>query len=387
MSGLARALPYAAVPGGQTARLPEIQNLPQGRSSEADPDHNGIALWDKNGKLILADRKGRGIPYSQTDGFTGTAPFWQPGSWRILYLHDPATGQTAAVSQSWHERLITLFDTVWGQLATSLIVLPFMIWILHAAINRSLKPPVHPRPRTFPPPRCRSFPRPLPRTAGNPSPRRSPQHPVPTRSDRHRARTALYRLPPSKSKPKSSPSANRTNSPTISAKSSSAPNTSSTSSSPSPNSTPNTAFPTHSPSIGPPSAAKFCKTPTLPPSKNASASNANSPTTPCRFPATTNFCSSCCATCSATPRAIPPKTAKSCCASPRAHRSARPRGVGIAPQHLSKIKECFYRPADQNKQGSRLGLSIVEQITKLHGLAVRLENRNEGRLSVWMEKM
>ena len=64
----------------------------------------------------------------------------------------------------------------------------------------------------------------------------------------------------------------------------------------------------------------------------------------------------------------------------------RDQGAGIAPEHLGRIKERFYRPAGQNAQGSGLGLSIVEQIAALHGLSVRLENRQEGGLSVWVER-
>ena len=64
----------------------------------------------------------------------------------------------------------------------------------------------------------------------------------------------------------------------------------------------------------------------------------------------------------------------------------RDHGAGIAPEHLERIKERFYRPAGQNAQGSGLGLSIVEQIAALHGLSVTLKNRPEGGLSVQIRK-
>jgi len=64
----------------------------------------------------------------------------------------------------------------------------------------------------------------------------------------------------------------------------------------------------------------------------------------------------------------------------------RDQGTGIAPEHLSRIKERFYRPAGQNAQGSGLGLSIAEHIAKLHGLTLKLENRDGGGLSAWLER-
>ncbi|WP_373814055.1 ATP-binding protein, partial [Neisseria dentiae] len=61
-------------------------------------------------------------------------------------------------------------------------------------------------------------------------------------------------------------------------------------------------------------------------------------------------------------------------------------GPGIAPEHMMRICERFYRPAGQTQQGSGLGLSIVESIAALHGLRLDLKNRPEGGLCAGLEK-
>lgn len=57
-------------------------------------------------------------------------------------------------------------------------------------------------------------------------------------------------------------------------------------------------------------------------------------------------------------------------------------GNGIAPEHLERIHERFFRPAGQTQTGSGLGLSIVERIAELHGLRVQIDNHDEGGVRV-----
>ncbi|MBQ9258882.1 MAG: hypothetical protein IJ187_03400 [Neisseriaceae bacterium] len=63
-------------------------------------------------------------------------------------------------------------------------------------------------------------------------------------------------------------------------------------------------------------------------------------------------------------------------------------GRGIAPEHLSRIKERFFRPPGQKESGSGLGMSIIDRIATLHGLTFILQNRETGGLKaeVRMEK-
>lgn len=64
------------------------------------------------------------------------------------------------------------------------------------------------------------------------------------------------------------------------------------------------------------------------------------------------------------------------------HISVRDHGKGIAPEHLQRIHERFFRPAGQTHTGSGLGLSIVERIAQLHGLQVQIDNHPEGGVIV-----
>jgi two-component system sensor histidine kinase QseC len=54
------------------------------------------------------------------------------------------------------------------------------------------------------------------------------------------------------------------------------------------------------------------------------------------------------------------------------------RGPGLAEAHLARLGDRFYRPAGQAQSGSGLGLSIVQRVAELHGLAVRFANRDDG---------
>jgi two-component system heavy metal sensor histidine kinase CusS len=49
-------------------------------------------------------------------------------------------------------------------------------------------------------------------------------------------------------------------------------------------------------------------------------------------------------------------------------------GGGVAPEHLPRVFERFYRPPTEKPGGMGLGLAIVEAIARLHGGAVRAES-------------
>jgi two-component system sensor histidine kinase QseC len=53
-------------------------------------------------------------------------------------------------------------------------------------------------------------------------------------------------------------------------------------------------------------------------------------------------------------------------------------GPGVPAEHLGRLGDRFYRPPGQGEPGSGLGLSIVRRIAELHGLEARFENRAEG---------
>ena len=52
-------------------------------------------------------------------------------------------------------------------------------------------------------------------------------------------------------------------------------------------------------------------------------------------------------------------------------------GLGVEPEQLDRLSERFYRPAGQSQLGSGLGLSIANRIAELHGLKLEFTNRSE----------
>ncbi|MFC0141478.1 quorum sensing histidine kinase QseC [Erwinia mallotivora] len=57
-------------------------------------------------------------------------------------------------------------------------------------------------------------------------------------------------------------------------------------------------------------------------------------------------------------------------------------GQGVSEEALPGIGERFWRPPGQEKNGSGLGLSIVSQVARLHGMRVQFANREEGGFAV-----
>ena len=133
MNQLARSLmqvPQAAA--GSTADLPPVGG--------AESSNNGFAIWDKHGTLLLADRYGREIPFQTASGFHNNRAAWQGSAWRYLYLHDEHSGRTVAVSQRLKERLSTLTNALWVQLALTFLSLPLLLWLIARGIRRGLMP-------------------------------------------------------------------------------------------------------------------------------------------------------------------------------------------------------------------------------------------------------
>ena len=131
MSQLARSLMHVS-PAGSAADLPP--------AGGAESSNNGFAIWDKHGTLLLADRYGREIPFQTASGFHNNRAAWQGSAWRYLYLHDEHSGRTVAVSQRLKERLSTLTNALWVQLALTFLSLPLLLWLIARGIRRGLTP-------------------------------------------------------------------------------------------------------------------------------------------------------------------------------------------------------------------------------------------------------
>ena len=138
MTQLARSLP-SLLPK-QPVDLQEIDDSRWLDSGFADKKHSGIAIWNQNGQLLLSDQKGRELPYRPLSGFTNTAPWWHSHAWRVFYWHDAESGRTVAVAQEWQERLETLSNSVGIQLLILMLALPGLAWLLTLAVRHSITP-------------------------------------------------------------------------------------------------------------------------------------------------------------------------------------------------------------------------------------------------------
>lgn len=397
MSDLAQSLPY--IEPEKAVLLPKVKkSLGKGHTGFAEDKQNGISVWNADGRLLLSDKRGKEIPFRKISGFTDIGKPWQEKSLRVIYYHDGKTGQTVAVAQPWRNRLEILWNIVWAHLAASLLVLPLMVLLLHLAVKRSIYP--------------------LKELASELSERRADNLAPVSRAVPQETQTlvdALNRLfarvqtSIEREQRFTSDAAHELRSPLAALKVQAEVLALS-----------DTAEqPYHLQQIqqslnrAEHLIDQLLTLARLDPEqglKNTAPINWESLSS--QVLQNTNL--------SAREKRI--RLKREFLAEPpllqgddallqlmlrnlldnavryspensevglyfHADRiEVRDQGTGIAPEHLSRIKERFYRPAGQNAQGSGLGLSIAEHIAKLHGLTLKLENRDGGGLSAWLER-
>lgn len=397
MSDLAQSLPY--IEPEKAVLLPKVKkSLGKGHTGFAEDKQNGISVWNADGRLLLSDKRGKEIPFRKISGFTDIGKPWQEKSLRVIYYHDGKTGQTVAVAQPWRNRLEILWNIVWAHLAASLLVLLLMVLLLHLAVKRSIYP--------------------LKELASELSERRADNLAPVSRAVPQETQTlvdALNRLfarvqtSIEREQRFTSDAAHELRSPLAALKVQAEVLALS-----------DTAEqPYHLQQIqqslnrAEHLINQLLTLARLDPEqglKNTAPINWESLSS--QVLQNTNL--------SAREKRI--RLKREFLAEPpllqgddallqlmlrnlldnavryspensevglyfHADRiEVRDQGTGIAPEHLSRIKERFYRPAGQNAQGSGLGLSIAEHIAKLHGLTLKLENRDGGGLSAWLER-
>lgn len=384
--------------GKSRAAAQSKKSLGKGHTGFAEDKQNGISVWNADGRLLLSDKRGKEIPFRKISGFTDIGKPWQEKSLRVIYYHDGKTGQTVAVAQPWRNRLEILWNIVWAHLAASLLVLPLMVLLLHLAVKRSIYP--------------------LKELASELSERRADNLAPVSRAVPQETQTlvdALNRLfarvqtSIEREQRFTSDAAHELRSPLAALKVQAEVLALS-----------DTAEqPYHLQQIqqslnrAEHLINQLLTLARLDPEqglKNTAPINWESLSS--QVLQNTNL--------SAREKRI--RLKREFLAEPpllqgddallqlmlrnlldnavryspensevglyfHADRiEVRDQGTGIAPEHLSRIKERFYRPAGQNAQGSGLGLSIAEHIAKLHGLTLKLENRDGGGLSAWLER-
>ncbi|HOM12389.1 MAG TPA: sensor histidine kinase N-terminal domain-containing protein [Rubrivivax sp.] len=120
----------------------EAQALPQapgGAKGAADEDDLSIAVWDRSGRLLLADREGVQLPYRGDGG--GFVDHRIDGrDWRLYYLREPSGEWLVAVGQQRDERDELVQALLAGQLLPWVLTLPALLLVMAAALRQALQP-------------------------------------------------------------------------------------------------------------------------------------------------------------------------------------------------------------------------------------------------------
>jgi two-component system sensor histidine kinase QseC len=108
-------------------------------AGEADLRDLAIAVWDRQGRLTLADREGVEIErLPDASGFVDAVIGRQP--WRIYYLQSPTGQWLVAAGQKSHERDELIYALTFSQLLPWVIVLPVLLAVMAWAVRRALSP-------------------------------------------------------------------------------------------------------------------------------------------------------------------------------------------------------------------------------------------------------
>ena len=397
MSDLAQSLPY--IEPEKAVLLPKVKkSLGKGHTGFAEDKQNGISVWNADDRLLLSDKRGKEIPFRKISGFTDIGKPWQEKSLRVIYYHDGKTGQTVAVAQPWRNRLEILWNIVWAHLAASLLVLPLMVLLLHLAVKRSIYP--------------------LKELASELSERRADNLAPVSRAVPQETQTlvdALNRLfarvqtSIEREQRFTSDAAHELRSPLAALKvQTEVLALSDTAEQPyhlqqiqqslnraehlinqlltlarlDPEQGLKNTTPIHWESL----SSQVLQNTNLSARKKRIRLKREFLAEPPLLQGDDALLQLMLRNLLDNAVRYSPENSEVGLYFHADRIEVRDQGTGIAPEHLSRIKERFYRPAGQNAQGSGLGLSIAEHIAKLHGLTLKLENRDGGGLSAWLER-
>jgi two-component system sensor histidine kinase QseC len=119
--------------------LPALPEEGTAGAGEADVRDLAIAVWDGSGRLLVSDREGtqlRRLP--DATGFVDEQLEGEP--WRVYYLQSAAGEWLVAAGQKAYERDELVFELTASQLAPWLLVLPALLAAMAWAVRRALKP-------------------------------------------------------------------------------------------------------------------------------------------------------------------------------------------------------------------------------------------------------
>jgi two-component system sensor histidine kinase QseC len=127
----------ALLPAAEPAE-PRRLALPAGDAGGADLADMSVAVWNAAGERVIEDREGAALPAAA--GREGFHEAMLGGErWRVFYLRSPQ-GIVVAVGQATEERDEVLRDLLLSQLLPWFLMLPVLIAVLVAGVHRALRP-------------------------------------------------------------------------------------------------------------------------------------------------------------------------------------------------------------------------------------------------------
>jgi two-component system sensor histidine kinase QseC len=131
----------STLPADASATLPELTGDPAAKSHEGEANINdlSIAVWNRNGRLTLADVQGVHLPPpAGDDGFFDLEIHGRP--WRVYYLGAGRGGWQVGVGQRMEERNELTRDLVLSQLSLWVLALPVLGAGILASVRHALRP-------------------------------------------------------------------------------------------------------------------------------------------------------------------------------------------------------------------------------------------------------
>ena len=120
------------------AVLPPAPTPGSAGSGEADVRDLAIAVWDADGRLMLADGEGAQLPRVEGAGFVDERI--NGNLWRVYYLRPLAGEWMVAAGQKAYERDELVFSLTASQVVPWLLVLPLLLGIMAWAVRQALAP-------------------------------------------------------------------------------------------------------------------------------------------------------------------------------------------------------------------------------------------------------
>jgi two-component system sensor histidine kinase QseC len=128
----------ASAPGVQAA-LPPPPFAGSAGSGEADVRDLAIAVWDVNGRVILADGDGAQLPH-RPNGAGFVDERIDGKLWRVYYMRSLTGEWSVAAGQKAYERDELVFSLTASQVLPWLLMLPLLLVVMAWAVRRALAP-------------------------------------------------------------------------------------------------------------------------------------------------------------------------------------------------------------------------------------------------------